>query len=860
MAAAHGNKINNFFTISNEQPSSLTKIKFYENIHLDKLKKLLKSDLLKTETWTRDDWGFSIDIENERVQMEKLLAKMNKRRTQYKKNHTNYIQNKSNIGRVYVSDSLGFITIRNEIRHTLADNKYYDIDVKNCHPSVLNQYAKFYNLNLTYLENYVNNREELIEEVIHFYGEDKVSRKEVKDLFIGICYTSAIETWENEHNLDRNGKALPFFLTSFKKDIGTLKEYIWKQYKDFRSIADGKKNPKGSFMSYITQEFECKLLEHMFNYLVEKKCLNSNRNGQFDGSLCFDGIMVPKDNVKIPIDKVLDGLNAYIYDKTGLDIIFTEKTMNEGYTDEDIQASIDAIANQEFDVFGKSFPHSYLYDGVCNDLEAAEKVINLYPHWKYDTSIQKLFVFDPDTGMWSDSISSHIDVVSKLKLYLRKKNDNGDISKTKGYGDTGTLINSLWQYIKANGRVKDDGWLDEKQISSEFYLLFKNGYYDMKNNTFFDKATYGFNPDIVFYGRIPRDYKPIDTEMTELIESLKEKLFYRVLGEDQGNSVMQYLACALAGYNKIKKVAFGIGPQNSGKGTISKVFNYAFGKDYCGSMNLGVICKKSNSSQEDAQKLRWALKLKNARCVFSNEGSDSSIDGEVLKKLSSGGETLIGRDHGKTETSFVNQFLMFCNVNSFPELSNKTDSATNSRLIFYEFKKSFMPTDKITDPDTELPEDETFYNSLSTNEVKDAFVNLLIQKFYDVVQNDMKMYIPPECEKNKKENLGDKTSLIDYILEDFDITGNSDDWVSNTEIGQWLGTKNDLTGKKPRDFNSAIKKFLKNPSADIGNIDVTKVFQKIKKITGITNRCWIGIRERNGIDNESCPDNETYQI
>ena len=36
--------------------------------------------------------------------------------------------------------------------------------------------------------------------------------------------------------------------------------------------------------------------------------------------------------------------------------------------------------------------------GVRNDLEAARKVYNLYPYWKYCD--EQLFVFDNSTGLW----------------------------------------------------------------------------------------------------------------------------------------------------------------------------------------------------------------------------------------------------------------------------------------------------------------------------------------------------------------------------------------------------------------------------------------------------------------------------
>ena len=44
-----------------------------------------------------------------------------------------------NCGRVNPKNSLGLFSIRREIRHTLAEQRYVDLDIDNCHPVILNQ-------------------------------------------------------------------------------------------------------------------------------------------------------------------------------------------------------------------------------------------------------------------------------------------------------------------------------------------------------------------------------------------------------------------------------------------------------------------------------------------------------------------------------------------------------------------------------------------------------------------------------------------------------------------------------------------------------------------------------------------------
>ena len=58
-----------------------------------------------------------------------------------KKVNVSYKQN-NNIGRYFACGSLSLQSLPREIRHTIANDYYYDIDISNCHPVLLCQYAK----------------------------------------------------------------------------------------------------------------------------------------------------------------------------------------------------------------------------------------------------------------------------------------------------------------------------------------------------------------------------------------------------------------------------------------------------------------------------------------------------------------------------------------------------------------------------------------------------------------------------------------------------------------------------------------------------------------------------------------------
>ena len=129
--------------------SKLNKIKCNEYIDVKKLKLLINSTLLN-ETIKNP---FSNKIyENEKQQLEKYLNLC----------EISYVQTKDiNCGRVFPKNGLGLFNLRKEIRHTIANEFYVDIDIENCHPVILEQVCKHNKIECKSLTKYINNRENI---------------------------------------------------------------------------------------------------------------------------------------------------------------------------------------------------------------------------------------------------------------------------------------------------------------------------------------------------------------------------------------------------------------------------------------------------------------------------------------------------------------------------------------------------------------------------------------------------------------------------------------------------------------------------------------------------------------------------
>ena len=108
----------------------------------------------------------------------------------------------------------------------------------------------------------------------------------------------------------------------------------------------------------------------------------------------------------------------------------------------------------------------------------------------------------------------------------------------------------------------------------------------------------------------------------------------------------------------MKRFFFGLGSGNSGKSTLVKAYSSSFGK-LIGIFNAENISYKDHSNSDEGSTMRWVLLLKECRIIFSNEiKAEVKLNGNFIKKLSSGGDELSTRKMYQEETTFVPHFKL----------------------------------------------------------------------------------------------------------------------------------------------------------------------------------------------------------
>ena len=403
-----------------------------------------------------------------------------------------------------------------------------------------------------------------------------------------------------------------------------------------------------------------------------------------------------------------------------------------------------------------------------------------------------------------------------------KINKDGEYVKTtKGYGNSTSLQRQMLPQIKTLNI--NNSWLTDTNLTSLNKILFVNGFYDMATGIF--NTT--FDPNIVFFYRVQRQYSnKLDIEY---IQDVKQRIFYNQLGDVIGDYLILNLARSLAG-NRMKKIFFGLGETNAGKSTYVNATTNTFG-DYIGTFNGENLCIK-NSTADEAQLMRWAYLLRYKRIIFSNEiKNESVLSGNMMKKVSSGGDTLVGRTHGCEEKPFIPHFNTFCNANDLLEIK-PFDSAINDRLNIISYNKKYVdnPSNEF-----ELQKDDNLEVELKSNKFIEAFQFILFDSYLTFYKNGRKEYIPDAVKNCKTEWVGieSENTTINKFLESYEITNDVNHFTKSSDIEIWL---------KENKLNVSMTKFAIELKKYCSIKKFSNVETKKKKIAGKAINVWLGVK------------------
>ncbi|RLN75929.1 hypothetical protein BBJ28_00015155, partial [Nothophytophthora sp. Chile5] len=200
-----------------------------------------------------------------------------------------YIQNheKKLRGRYQAVKSISGQAMVREVRQTIFDGLYVDLDMDNCHPVIQVWLCRNLNIPCKFLKQYVGHREEIIGDLIILNPE--LTREDFKKLFLSINYGN-----HNNYKAIENKSA---FLKSYYGESGSIKAALCDKFTVFRDETREIRNKQNKRYNYLgaAVSHKCAYVENQLLMIISDH-LRSKIGDKYYGSiLCFDGIMIPKD-------------------------------------------------------------------------------------------------------------------------------------------------------------------------------------------------------------------------------------------------------------------------------------------------------------------------------------------------------------------------------------------------------------------------------------------------------------------------------------------------------------------------------------------------------------------------------------
>jgi len=327
---AHKTESNNMSLTIEVRPSKLNKIVLRETINLKYLKALKKYK--KQFLSIPEKFGDSEFVYDEEKMIDKYNKLLSKNKFQYVE--MEWARRKVPFGRVFAKHNGSIMCFCYKLRNTLCVDKYHDIDIDNAHPTILNQICELNGYSHTRLNEYCINRDDYLKELMDVC---KVERFAAKSLFISLMLGGSINGWKKKFDVDCE---LPKKITTFEKELRNiriniananpqLKKTITKARLKSDPFYDKGRTWEGNVLSYFLNHYEEMLLETIFEYLVENRYIQNN-----DCVLAFDGLMVRRQKSLKNMNKLFEGIEAYIYEKTGFVIRMSEKAMTNNFCKE----------------------------------------------------------------------------------------------------------------------------------------------------------------------------------------------------------------------------------------------------------------------------------------------------------------------------------------------------------------------------------------------------------------------------------------------------------------------------------------------------------------------------------------------
>ena len=739
-----------------KQPSTLDDVTFLEYIEPTRLNALIQSPLL-SEKYDLDNYSQILASQiysNEKHQLETYAKKYDKKTGCYL---VKYKKPTHKWGRVFPLKSLGLTSFAKKSRNTLIRGRYGDYDLSNAQPSIVYNICKSNNIQCPYNEQYNNNRETILAEVMSIYS---VSRNKAKNLFIRLAFFGTLYGWLKECGLDVNLKPTEF-ISNFIKELNTVaniaKDSNPELYELCRKMKEnkGQKNIIGSFFSLYLQEYETRIMECAIRYLINDTSITNHPKSPMKIlTYEYDGIKLLKENVELygGTEKLLNDLQNVILEQTGFSMVFEEKSIDKFY-DLVITPSIaipiaEIVATQVLintDLF--EFNNEDYFISI-NDLNDTFKLAEIIAPRLRNTLIlcnEQWYMLNND-NLWIQQKEPTYYIVNEIRKYIDYSNKTTviEIEQTRDEKRRTELIKNSKQYIAAYTTTTYgsfisvitkllkttllDNTFGNKLDATTDILAFQNGIVCLKTKIF----RKGILSSDYLTSTIPSDYTPCAVERIDFVMNHFKKIL------NNNDDHLHYFlccigACLLGTPEKIKSIFFIVDKTDCGKGDNGKSFIFellsSLMPNYVYKTKANLIDVKNTKTHKQI------VQTKGKRIVYMEElPREKDTNASLLKDIGDGkkleNEIMFG-----TSEIIILTWVLFALTNHIPNI-NSEEEAVYNRYRQISFNSHFDRTGQRLDENSDklLFIADVSLGEIMVNEYSHEIFHILIDyanKFYE---------------------------------------------------------------------------------------------------------------------------------
>ena len=407
-----------------------------------------------------------------------------------------------------------------------------------------------------------------------------------------------------------------------------------------------------------------------------------------------------------------------------------------------------------------------------------------------------LCIFDKTKGIWSMDLADIRKAIMKADLrlyYVSKDPETGEWVRSKKCTNYSGFVNNIEKVVRCLCFKLENTKFIERNIETNIgKLLFANGIYDFKTGEFIEE----FDPSIVFFHRIERDFP---SRNPEKIEWVKNYLFNHLFQtQEEADYLLQAVARAIYGDYHIRTGYMCRGDTASGKGMITNALKKTFPglvKEFSADNLLF-----DKSSTDVAKQNMWLIRYKTSRLIISNEirieidkrgKIKTSIDGNKVKRLISDGDGMDVRGQGENTYEVVNRTTLMMLGNDFPNFE-PIDDAIKDRIKNVSFDFSF-----VENPDPKMPmqkkRDITVKKNFDDVEYQDALIWVIIDAYNNLVKGKSNPKAPI-----KKGIMADdeEEETFDSVFDELFDLGDDNDKIPVSEFNQHFTSRFGFSDKK----------------------------------------------------------------